>query len=53
MSRSMFVPVLVDADNHNAQVLNARNILGRWDAPGWQVAAHSYNMPDQLVAENA
>lgn len=53
MSRVVFVPTLVDANNINAQVNNARAILGGWDVPGWRVAAHAYNEPDQRVAANA
>lgn len=48
----MYVPTLVDATNHNAQVLNTRAMLARWNAPGWQVAAHAYNSPDPAVVEN-
>lgn len=53
MTRVMYVPTLVDASNHNAQVLNARSILAGWDVPGWRVAAHAYNQPDPLVEANA
>lgn len=52
MTRVMYVPTLVDASNHNAQVLNARSILAGWDVPGWRVAAHAYNEPDPLVEAN-
>lgn len=51
--KSIYVPTLVDASNHNAQVLNARAILAGWDVPGWQVAAHAYDEPDPLVEANA
>ncbi len=53
MTRVMYVPTLVDASNHNAQVLNARAILADWDIPGWWVAAHAYDEPDSQVQANA
>lgn len=52
MTRTVFVPTLVDADNFNAQVGNVKAILSGWVEPGWRVAAHAYNEPDQRVAEN-
>lgn len=52
MSRVVFVPTLVDANNLNAQVNNARAILAEWDVPGWRVDTLAYNEPEQRVAEN-
>lgn len=53
MSHIAFVPTLVDANNLNAQVNNARAILGGWDVPGWRVNALAYGEPDQRVAANS
>lgn len=53
MTQMLYVPTLVDASNHNAQVLNARAILAGWDVPGWRVAAHAYDEPDPMVEANA
>lgn len=53
MTQKMYVPTLVDASNHNAQVLNARAILAGWDISGWRVAAHVYGEPDPMVEANA
>ena len=52
MTGVVYVPTLVDASNHNAQVLNTRAILAGWDAPGWRVAAHAYDEPDPKVEAN-
>lgn len=52
MNHRVFVPTLVDADNINPQVNNARAILAGWDLPGWRVAAHAYHKPDQRVIAN-
>lgn len=53
MSRVIFVPTLVDANNLNAQVNNARAILAGWDAPDWCVDTLAYGEPDQRVAANS
>lgn len=52
LTRLMFVPTVVNATNHNAQVLNARAILAGWGVRDWRVAAHAYGEPDRRVATN-
>lgn len=52
MTKIIFVPTLVDADNLNAQVGNARAILAGWNLPNWRVVAHAYNEPDQRIVDN-
>lgn len=52
MSGTIFVPTLVDADNTNAQVANARAILGGWDRADWHVRAQCYGPADPQVAGN-
>lgn len=52
VSRVVFVPRLMDATNLNAQVGNARAILGEWDWPGCCVSTLAYDEPDPRVASN-
>jgi glycosyltransferase involved in cell wall biosynthesis len=53
VSRIVFVPTLVDRDNHNAQIGNARAVLAEWSVSQWCVAVHAYGIPDQRLVANS
>jgi glycosyltransferase involved in cell wall biosynthesis len=53
VSRIVLVPTLVDADNLNAQVGNARAVLAEWNELDWRVDAHAYSPPDRRLAANS
>lgn len=52
MSKTLFVPTLVDGANNNAQISNNREILADWQHPDWQVQTLCYQQPDARVAAN-
>jgi glycosyltransferase involved in cell wall biosynthesis len=47
---NILVPRLVDADNHNAQNLNAKALLSRFNSPDIVWHIFHYNTPDPAVA---
>ena len=46
------MPRFVDAENHNAQSLNAKALLTRFDSEEFVWTATHYGTPDSLVANN-
>ena len=50
MSRSLFMPRLMDEDNFNPQNKNAQLLLCHWPQSDWEITALTYNAPDKRVA---